>query len=252
MASAGTTVLGLTGGIRAAWTDTQAGDLRPSAVGPGPLVDLSVAVAGDGGERRVHWAEQVHGRTVHVVGGPDPGRGDPGPSTVARGASVGPGDALVSSDPGSALCVLVADCAPLALASPEGVFAAVHAGWRGLLAGVVDGAVEAMRRLGATSVVGALGPCIRPCCYEFGADELGSAVEALGPGVVGRTRTGRPALDLPAATAAALTRSGGALAAEIVRCTGCGGGSFSHRARADVGRQAVVVWRDRPGPRTTR
>ena len=61
----------------------------------------------------------------------------------------GPCDGLVSDRyPSVAVAVLTADCAPLALASPEGVFAAVHAGWRGLAGGVVEAAVAAMRDLG--------------------------------------------------------------------------------------------------------
>ncbi|HLH29402.1 MAG TPA: polyphenol oxidase family protein, partial [Acidimicrobiales bacterium] len=144
-------------------------------------------------------------------------------------------------------CVLVADCAPLALASPEGVVAVAHAGWRGLLAGVVEAAVGAMASLGATSVEGALGPCIHPCCYEFGARDLARMAEAFGGAVVGRTQGGRPALDLPAATRSALEAAGGGLVADAGRCTGCTPGYFSHRRRADAARQAMTVWRA-PGP----
>src|SRR5674476_1670641 len=67
--------------------------------------------------------------------------------------------------PGTALCVLTADCAAIALASAEGVCSAVHAGWRGLVAGVVEAAVTAMRDLGASDVTASLGPCIHAPCY---------------------------------------------------------------------------------------
>ena len=50
--------------------------------------------------------------------------------------------------------------------------AAVHAGWAGLVAGVIGRAVEAMGVLGATRIEGALGPCIHAGCYEFGAADL--------------------------------------------------------------------------------
>ncbi len=231
--------------MRAAWSGRSSGDLRPTTEpGRRALAEFAAAVAGPRSSlERVHWVEQVHGRAVRTVEGatrdlPAPGAGLP------RVVRSGRGDALVSREAGTALCVLVADCAPLALASPEGVFAAVHAGWRGLRAGVVDAAVEAMAAGGATSVVGALGPCIHPCCYEFGAGDLEEMAGALGPSVRGRTRGGRPALDLPAAVVAALSRAGAGQAGGVARCTGCGGGSFSHRVSRSPERQALVVWRE--------
>jgi copper oxidase (laccase) domain-containing protein len=153
-------------------------------------------------------------------------------------------DGLVSSDPSLALSVLTADCASIALGSPEGVFGAVHAGWRGLAGGVVEAAVAAMRAAGATEVVGALGPCIHAGCYEFSEGDLDDLAGAYGPGVVGSTTAGRPALDLPATVSAALAAGGATETAGIDTCTACAGGYFSHRARRDTGRQAMVVWSD--------
>jgi hypothetical protein len=157
-------------------------------------------------------------------------------------APAGPCDGLVSADPSVAVAVLTADCASIALGSREGVFGAVHAGWRGLAGGVVEASVAAMRATGATGVVGALGPCIHPGCYEFSENDLDGLADRYGSGVVGRTTTGRPALDLPAAVSAALTASGATETAGIDACTACAGGYFSHRARRDRGRQAMVVW----------
>ncbi len=151
---------------------------------------------------------------VVVVGaGSGPGQGRQGDverqgTTSIRGAADGTGDALVSASASVALCILVADCAPVALASPEGVFAAVHAGWRGLADGVVAAAVEAMVELGASGIEGALGPCVHPCCYEFSEKDLAGLVEAFGPEVRGRMADGRPALDLPAAVGMALEQAG--------------------------------------------
>jgi hypothetical protein len=162
----------------------------------------------------------------------------------------GPGDALVADRPGVAVTVLTADCASIALGSEEGIFGAVHAGWRGLAAGVVEAAVTAMRSLGATGVVGALGPCIHPACYEFSSEDLADVAGALGDGVRGLTSEGRPALDVPAAVSAALAASGVDEVAGVEACTACAGGYFSHRARGDPGRLALVVWSDGPsGPR---
>jgi hypothetical protein len=101
---------------------------------------------------------QVHGRTARVVVAPEQGRRD--------------GDALVSRTPGLLLAVTTADCVPVLLADrAAGVAAAVHAGWRGAVAGVVEAAVATMVELGAepARLVVAIGPCIRRHAYEVDA-----------------------------------------------------------------------------------
>lgn len=83
------------------------------------------------------------------------------------------GDASVTAAPGVICAVLTADCAPILLADAEaGVVAAVHAGWKGALHGVVESAVAAMRTLGAEPgrTVAVVGPCIAQSSYEVGAD----------------------------------------------------------------------------------
>ncbi len=232
--------------------------MRPA--GPGRAAGLEAfahrvtAADGSGGVSRVHWMEQVHGTDVITVAvAPDsdrvteptgtrqvyaPGSGVPATTAVFAGE----GDALVGEGPGSAVAVLTADCGSIALGSTEGVFAAVHAGWRGLTGGVVEVAVAAMRERGATTVVGALGPCIHPECYEFSPHDLDQVAAVYGDGVRGRTSDGHPALDLPAAVSAALVAAGAAEATGTEACTACGDGYFSHRARGDRGRQALVVW----------
>ena len=80
-------------------------------------------------------------------------------------------DAMVTDRPGVALGIVTADCAPVLLADAEaGVIGAVHAGWRGAAAGVLEATVAAMRALGATYVRAAIGPCIRQNSYEVGPD----------------------------------------------------------------------------------
>jgi YfiH family protein len=213
-------------GARVWWTGRAEGDLRPAEPATAGRLDDLVGAP-------VSWVRQVHGDRVVVVGGD--GR------EVVRGAE---GDALVTAEPDLPLAVLTADCAPVALASPEGVVAAVHAGWAGVVAGVVDRAVAAMRDLGATDVQGALGPCIRPECYRFGESDLERVVGALGPSVRGVTTSGAPALDLPAAVRAALARAGAELVADEGICTACAADDcYSHRARREPERQAMVVWR---------
>jgi len=174
---------------------------------------------------------------------PDAGSGEP-----VRAVAAGTADALVSNAPTVAVAVLTADCAPVALGSREGVFAAVHAGWRGLVSGVVEQAVAAMGSLGATQVVGAIGPCIHPECYEFSEPDLDQVASRYGEAVRGRTSSGRPALDLPVAVSAALAGAGVRQVPGVTACTACAGGYFSHRARHDRGRQALVVWSAEPGP----
>jgi len=158
------------------------------------------------------------------------------------------GDAAVTACTGAGLAVLTADCAPVALSSPEGVVGVVHAGWRGLMAGVVGAAVNAMERLGATRVVGALGPCVRPHAYAFSPVDLGRASSRFGAVVEARDAQGRPALDLPAAVVVALEEAGAQLVADAGTCTHCSDDHWSWRARADRGRQVTVVWQP-AGPR---
>ena len=177
------------------------------------------------------WLRQVHGDTVVTVAAPGEGAG-------ARA------DASVTDRPGCVLAVLTADCAPVALVSREGVVGAVHAGWRGLTAGVIERAVDSARALGATELRAVLGPCIRPECYEFGEADLETVAARLGEGVRGMTSDGSPALDVPAAVGAALERADVTELDDLGVCTACSDQYFSWRARAEPARQTMVVWRD--------
>jgi polyphenol oxidase len=217
----------LPGGARVRFTGRAEGDLSVAGgVAPEVLAERRRAVV----DLPWTWLRQVHGGDVVVVDRP--------------GAHAGAeADAAVTAVAGAALAVHTADCAPVALASPEGVLGAAHAGWRGLAAGVLEHTVAAMRDLGATDIVAVLGPCIRPGCYEFGAADLDAVVERLGPVVRGVTSTGRPALDVPAAVRAALAGAGVGDVRDTGVCTACSGDHHSHRARGDAGRQAMVVWR---------
>jgi YfiH family protein len=83
------------------------------------------------------------------------------------------GDAVASATPGVICAILTADCAPVLLADAEaGVVAAVHAGWKGALGGVVHSAIAAMESLGARAsrTVAVVGPCIAQASYEVGSD----------------------------------------------------------------------------------
>lgn len=207
------------------------GDLAIDAPGVEAARGALLARAG-GPDAAWNWLVQVHGPDVVVAREPGEHRG-----TEA--------DALVTAVPGVPLAVQTADCGAVVLTSPEGVVGAVHAGWRGLAAGVVEATVAAMRDLGAGEVVAHAGPMIHPECYEFGEDDLAAVAGALGPGVRGRTVHGAPALDLPAAVAAAVARAGATLATASPACTACDADRFySHRARGETARLTAVIWVD--------
>jgi YfiH family protein len=160
-----------------------------------------------------------------------------------------PADAAVSAQPSMPLTIRTADCAPIAMYADNGVVAAVHAGWQGLVAGVIPACAAAMRERGAHSLRAIVGPCIHAECYEFGPDDLERVAAAVGADVRGVTATSTPALDLPAAVVAALRRSDVAVDEVVDRCTACHADEyFSHRARREPARQVMLVWRAAPEP----
>jgi copper oxidase (laccase) domain-containing protein len=116
-------------------------------------------------------------------------------------------DAAVTTVRGAHLAILTADCAP-----------------------------------SASHIEAALGPCIHPECYEFGASDLSTIAAMLGHSVRGRTAAGKPALNLPAGVRGALTQAGVVLVSVDERCTSCTAELYSHRARGEEERQAMVVW----------
>lgn len=169
----------------------------------------------------------MHGATVAVV-------------TEPGGCAGQEADAAVTAVPGAVLSVQTADCAPLLLRG-EGAVGVVHAGWRGLVAGVIEATAAAMGALGSPPVSATLGPCIRPRCYEFGEPELTLVADAYGSAVRSVTARGTPALDLAAGVGEALARLDVGLD-DVGTCTACSPRHFSHRARADRGRQVLAAW----------
>ncbi len=156
-----------------------------------------------------------------------------------------PGDVLVTDLDDTVLGCWVGDCAPVVLVGTGGAFAIAHAGWRGLAAGVIDRAADA---LGAPLSLAVLGPVIGPCCYEFGTPELEMVAAGVSSPVASITATttgGSLALDVGAAVAAACDRRG----VDVTRlgdCTGCSYPAYSHRVRRDPERHVVAVWRSQP------
>ena len=126
----------------------------------------------------VVFGKQVHGAVARVAG-----RADRGAGAAVAGAGVGEADALVTSDPGTVLGVLVADCVPIVLYDPAAhVLACVHAGWRGTVARVTDAALDAMAGLGTRpgDVIAGIGPAIGPDRYQVGEEVAAAARESFG------------------------------------------------------------------------
>lgn len=208
------------------FTSRLEGDLRVDA-DPSSLHPRRAAVAA--GEWT--WLRQVHGGRVVRVEAP----GD------HAGAEA---DAAVTAHPDAVLAVHTADCVPVLFSDVSGtVVGAAHAGWRGLLSGILEATVAAMADIGAAAVRATVGPHIRARCYEFGAEDLAAVESQLGGGVRAETTWGTPALDMTAAVDTVLGSLGEVVEVDVVPgCTACESDRFySHRARGDVGRHAAVI-----------
>ncbi|MFD5824526.1 peptidoglycan editing factor PgeF [Lentzea sp. NPDC060358] len=180
---------------------------------------------------RLVWMEQVHGRTVATVDGP-------------QAEALEATDAVVTKRAGLGLVVLTADCVPVLLGDAEaGVVGAVHAGRVGARVGVVVEALKAMMALGAEleRIEVLLGPSVCGECYEVPAD-MQKDVEKHLPGSASKSRKGTPALDLRAGLWNQLAGAGVGKIGVDPRCTFEEKDLFSHRREAPTGRLASVVW----------
>jgi YfiH family protein len=175
------------------------------------------------------WLEQVHGTRVVDL--------DHEPAGVA--------DAAVSSTPGRVCVVMTADCLPVLLACRDGGrVGAAHAGWRGLLAGVLPAAVA---RMGVVpeSIMAWLGPAIGPVSYEVGAD-VHDAFVARNPAAEGCFSAGRAGhwyADLYGLARSSLAAAGVTAVYGGTHCTYAEPDRFfSHRRQAPCGRMATLIW----------
>ena len=173
---------------------------------------------------------QVHGAEVaEWTAAPPPGR-----DGFARpGAELEKVDGHVTASADVALLVLVADCLPVALATP-GRVAMLHCGWRGMAGGIIERAVESFE----DPPVAAVGPGIGRCCYEIG-DEVLAAFAHIDGVAEGRK------LDLRAVAEKKLRAAGVERVEQVPLCTRCRPDLFfSHRRDGGVtGRQAGLVRR---------
>jgi len=144
-------------------------------------------------------AKQIHGTGVITATTPWP---------IGTG---GEADALVTATPGLALAIVTADCAPVLFSNASGtIIGAAHAGWRGAVAGILETTADAMRKLGASNISAAIGPCIHQPSYEVAAD-LRDIVLARNPADETFFINGRPnhwLFNLPGYCAARLKAAG--------------------------------------------
>jgi YfiH family protein len=167
-------------------------------------------------------ARQVHGPDLVEVGENDHGL-------------VGEADGLVTAAAGPVLGMLTADCAPVVVAGPDKV-AVMHAGWRGLVTGIIERGVAAVGEVWGAWV----GPCIHGCCYEVGPEVIDAFWSRRLP-VEGRAR-----VDCGRAAAAALHGAGVERVATSTECTSCDPRYFSYRRDGRTGRQGAFVARLAP------
>ncbi|GAB5603133.1 peptidoglycan editing factor PgeF [Thermus sp. FJN-A] len=220
---------------------------RLGGVSEGPFASLNLSAAtGDDpkrveeNQRRVLAAfghppvaalKQVHGAQVHLVEGP----------------GVWEGDGLLTRTPGLLLRVGVADCYPLLLYHPKGAVAALHAGWRGVAAGILPKALELLESLGLDPREAhlAIGPGIGGGCYQVGEEVAEAFLKAHLPTFAQDPRApGKYLLDLERALLLQAERAG--LRQERVYrvglCTHCEPTLFSHRRdRGRTGRMWGLI-----------
>jgi polyphenol oxidase len=192
-------------------------------------------------------AQQIHGSFAAEVTEEDAGRG-----SFSHADTIEEADALVTRDAALPLVCFNADCLLLALGDPQArVLGVLHAGWRGMAAGIIENTVALMAECGADvsriQVVGS--PAIGACCFEVGND----VVEALGSEHVASrpTETQWKAMyDFRSAALARLNTAGVAREKVVMdpACTCCDAAHFFSHRRATkdgsgrTGRMAMIAW----------
>lgn len=211
-------------GFRHAFTTRSSGDFA-TLRDPVPLRAWQEALAEDVGFDRARFfqTKQVHGRTVVDA--------DVDPADLLKVEA----DGITSVREGDAVAIRVADCVPILLAATDtGKVAAVHAGWRGVEAKILEVAVE---RLASKSIIAAVGPSIGPCCFEVGAD----VATRIGDRFVVRREGEKAFVDLRAAVRAQLEPLGIAVE-DVPGCTRCEPDRFhSYRRDGDASGRLVGV-----------
>jgi YfiH family protein len=188
------------------------------------------------GVRALVRGYQVHGSVVGRVyaDGERPGLPNASEYVDSERQPRPEADGHAVAAPAMAAMVLSADCIPVVVGA-EGAVAALHAGWRGLAAGVLEEGVRALREVGgAGEAFAVVGPCAGACCYEVGEE-----VHAAFGGI---HRAGRR-IDLRAIAHERLVAAGVVQVYDMEACTICDERYFSHRREGPrAGRQAGIAW----------
>lgn len=246
---------GTAGTVDIAFTDRFGGrsggpfaSLDLSASAPGRAEEIArnlAALASAFGVARFARMRQVHGADVRIVDVNDVRRMNAGAPVVDAPVPIEPSDGLVTDQPGVALCVLAADCAPVVLCDADaGVVAVAHAGRQGVVAGIIAATTAAMRDLGATRIDAFVGPSICSGCYEVPA-AMREEVASVEPAAFSTTRWGTPSVDVPGAVTSQL-RVAGCQVTDLARCTMESADLYSYRRDgANAGRHAGIVVRRR-------
>lgn len=195
-------------------------------------------------DARIITMKQVHGNNVIEV-------------KDRNIKEAGEADGMYTAEREVYLGVLTADCVPILFVAPaHRVVAAVHAGWRGTLAGIVAKTVRSFRDhygLEPRSIEAALGPAIGACCYEVKEDVSRPLMERWGelatPFV--HERSGKTFVDLKGLNAAILQSAGVPMEQihQLGPCTSCTPSEFYsyRRERKETGRQiSFIGWRQKP------
>jgi YfiH family protein len=176
------------------------------------------------------WLSQVHGAQV---------------ADLDAGAPAGPADAAFTRQTGRVCAILTADCLPILLAAQSGaVVAAVHAGWRGLAAGVIEAAVAALAAEPA-DLMAWLGPAIGPERFEVGAEVREALLQGdpQGGAAFATNARGRFMADLGELARRRLAAAGLTRIYGTPECTHARADRyFSHRRDGKSGRQATLIW----------
>lgn len=219
----------LDAGVLVAFADRRGGSSKPpydslnlaATVGDDPHAveanHAAVARAAGFASEDLVLAKQVHGCGVLEAGSGDSG-------------VIGEADVLTSREPGKVIGILTADCVPVILKG-EGVVAIAHAGWRGLVGGAIEAAIERVGRVDKAWV----GPSIHACCYEVGQEVI-DAFRDNGLPVADGSH-----VDPGRAAVAALHRAGVTDVESTSECTSCDERYFSFRRDGVTGRQGAFT-----------
>ena len=181
---------------------------------------------------------QTHSTNIAPVGPESAGKGFADPAEAFPAT-----DALVTSSPGVPIAVLAADCIPLALVDPKsGRVAVVHAGWRGVAAGMIPAALAEFADPDRVEAV--VGPGVGPDHYEVGEDVAALVAAGSGGGAVTGREGRRLLLDLPGTVGRTLETLGVGRVDRADQCTACQADRFfSYRRDGRTGRQGLIAAR---------